>query len=130
MAAEGKLVKMRIVGCRQIYSGVNGKGDQYTIWEVNATKENGEPIREKLRSFTALRVGTTQELRVVPFNSDRHGRSFTLFQDSPRTKPPAEGLAEEVQQLKQAVEALTGRVAQLEAGQPATTAAAEPTTGW
>jgi hypothetical protein len=111
MTQQGKIARIKVVACREVYAGVNQKGDRYRIYEVNATREDGTPIREKLRSFGPMQVGSTVEVRVVPFKSERHGTSFTLY--------PVDGSRHgaqqsEIDQLRQAVATLTQRVERLE----------------
>jgi predicted RNase H-like nuclease (RuvC/YqgF family) len=71
-------MRLRIVACQQVYSGVNPKGHRYTIFEIGAAKPDGTLINEKLRSFEALPIGQDVEVTVTPFDSEEHGRSFTL----------------------------------------------------
>ena len=88
--AKSRDMRLRIVACQQIYSGLNPKGHRYTIFAVEATKPDGSLVNEKLRAFEALPVGEDMELTVTPFESEVHGRSFTLHLRvsgrSPRTR--------------------------------------------
>lgn len=106
-----KVAQVKVVACREVYAGVNGKGDRYRIFEVNATRPDGTPIREKMRSFGPMQVGSTVEVRVVPFDSERHGRSYTLYPKDGTRSGAQQG---EIDRLKEAVAALAGRVEALE----------------
>lgn len=105
---NSKEMTLRILACRQVYSGTNSRGDQYTIYEVDAQNQRGEPINEKLRSFTSLPIGQEVEVEVTVFNSERHGRSFTLH---PKNKRSSQ---EQVNDAAAQIKALTERVERLE----------------
>lgn len=116
---------LRILACRQVYSGTNARGDQYTIYEVDAQNQRGEPINEKLRSFTSLPIGQDVEVEVTVFNSERHGKSYTLHPKNKRSSQEQVNQAteklqrqdEEIAQLKQRVQRLEQVVQQLTAQQ-------------
>src|SRR3974390_510710 len=108
--------QLKIVSCQQVYSGTNSNGHHYTIFEVTAARpDTGEPIKEKLRSFVALPCGETRLWTVTPFESERHGRSFTLH------RKQSTNTTGQVNELKERLAALEQRVAELEArlAQPA-----------
>lgn len=107
--ASTKEMTLKIMACRQVYSGTNPRGDRYTIYEVDAQNMRGETINEKLRSFTALPIGEAVEVEVSVFNSEAHGKSFTLH---PKNRRPDQGGSSE---LGGEVEALRRRVEKLEA---------------
>lgn len=79
--ANSKEMRLLIIDCKPVYHGINKKGDEYDIYEVRASKPEtpGQPINEKLRTFTALPAGQVVEVTVTPFNSVEHGKSFTLY---------------------------------------------------
>lgn len=118
MAQQGKKVTMRIIDCKQVYHGHNKKGDEYTIHEVRAAKIDGELINEKLRSFSMLPVGQTIEVTVVPFNSEQHGKSFTLYPTSSKsgggTTAQVNELTTQVEQQREMIQKLAERVTTLE----------------
>jgi hypothetical protein len=111
-------MRLRIIACRQVYSGVNTKnGHRYTIYEVDAAKTDGTLITEKLRSFEPLPIGQTVEVSVTAYNSEQHGRSFTLHAEqgtSPSSTEQVNDLLEEFRALKEQVNTLRGRVDALE----------------
>lgn len=70
-------MRLRIVGCRQIYSSMTN-GRRYTIFEIDAAKPDGQLVREKLRAFEALPIGEEIDVTVQAFDSEQHGRSYTI----------------------------------------------------
>lgn len=75
--AAGKDMRLKITSCRHIFTGHNRRGDEFSIYEVGATKD-GRPINEKLRSFTSLPIGQEMDVTVKVFNSEQWGKSFTV----------------------------------------------------
>lgn len=113
---SGRASRLRITSCTQVYHGQNARGDQYTIYEVEATRENGAPVRERLRSFENLPLELI-EVMVVPYRSAKFGISYTL---SRRNRPNsaeriaeltqrADGLDRVVAELKSRLDALEGK---------------------
>lgn len=119
---EGKEMRLKILACRHVYSGRNQRGDEYTIYEVEAANAQGNPINEKLRAFTALPIGQEIDVTVTPYKSEAHGKSYTLH---PRNETgtgrgrQVNELREEMDQLKGMIASLANRVAVLEGGYPA-----------
>ena len=112
---KSRETSLRIVACQQVYSGLNPKGHRYTIFEIGATKPDGTPINEKLRSFEALPIGDTIEVVVTPFHSEIHGRSFTLHRRvSNNAIAHVNELKARVEELSALVESLSDRVDRLE----------------
>jgi hypothetical protein len=107
--ANEKEMQLKITGCSPVYSGKNTRGDDYTIFEIFAEKPDGTPITEKLRAFTALPVGQFMDVTVKAFNSEEHGRSFTVF---PKDKKASATQA--VNELTEMVTDLMRRVGELE----------------
>lgn len=108
---NGRDMKLRITACRQVYSGVNRRGDSYTIHEVEAVRpQDGARINQKLRSFTALPIGTEVEVTVVPFNSEQHGRSFTLY---PKNSKGGVSTQEQLNELREGLEEAYSRISKL-----------------
>ena len=112
---KSREMRLRIVACQQIYSGLNPKGHRYTIFGIEAAKVDGSPIRERLRSFEALPIGETIEVVVTPFESEAHGRSFTLHRrGSNNATAHVNELKAQVEELSALVESLVERVDRLE----------------
>jgi hypothetical protein len=101
-------MKLRIVACQQIYSGLNPKGHRYTIFDIEAAKADGTLINEKLRAFEALPIGETIDVTVTPFESETHGRSFTLHRKG------SNNATAHINELKAEVEALAERLGLVE----------------
>ena len=105
---KGRPTKLRITGCTSVYQGVNKRGDDYQIFEITATKETGELVNEKLRSFEELPVsGELIELMVTPFHSEKHGTSYTL---SRKNKVSSSRKVEELQHFVSAIDERLKRV--------------------
>jgi len=105
---------LKIVACQQIYSGLNPKGHRYTIFDIQAAKADGTLVDEKLRAFEALPVGETMVVTVTPFESERHGRSFTLHRKvSNNTTGQVNDVKVELAELRERVEKLESLVASL-----------------
>lgn len=106
---KSKDMRLKIIGCRHVYSGRNQRGDNYSIYEIDAERaQDGVRINQKLRAFTALPIGQTVDVTVTPFVSERHGKSFTL---EPKNRTGGGGGTQRVNELSEQVEELTRRVA-------------------
>lgn len=111
-----------------MYSGRNQLGHEYTIYEVEAAREDGRLIDEKLRSFRALPIGQVIEVSIEPFHSEAHGKSFTLHPTQSTSPGGTEQINEALKllremremfpKLEERVEALEGKLATLENRQP------------
>lgn len=116
---NSKDMRIKVTGCRHVYTGRNQRGDQYSIYEIDAERAaDGMKINEKLRSFSALPIGQVIEVTVTPFISQRHGKSFTL-EPKGRTGGSSStqrlnDLAAEVEDLRNRVATLTQRLGALE----------------
>lgn len=106
---KGRPTRLIVTSCAEVYVGYNSHGDKYVIHEVEATRENGEPINEVLRSFENLPVGEVLDVNVTPYESTKHGKSFTITR---RNKPSS---SQQIKELKSVIETLTERVERLEA---------------
>ena len=106
---EGKDMRLKIMACRQVYSGKNQRGDEYTIYEVDAANMQGQTVNQKLRSFTALPIGQEIDVTVTVFNSEQHGKSYTLH---PKGRSGG-GSQQQVNELREEVDELRNRVATL-----------------
>lgn len=124
---------VKILACRQVYTGRNPRGDQYTIYEVDAANQNGAVINEKLRSFEPMPIGQTVEVTVTPFDSEQYGRSYTLHLKSASRKNTPELLNElqaEVQALTQRLNQVEATLSQLTATAPTASGGPSDTPGW
>lgn len=87
----------------------NKKGTTDTnLWEVTAVDENGEPVTEKLRSFSELELGVLIEYEIEPYEHPQHGKSYTV-------KKPRSNTTQRVAHLEKLVEDLTDRLSAVEA---------------
>lgn len=114
---KGRDMRLRITDCKQIYQGHNKRGDNFTIFEIKATKPNGQPIDEKLRAFTSLPIGQEIDVNVQVYNSEQWGKSFTVYPKGSRSESATGQLNElrdQVVELQDRNVALTRRVADLE----------------
>lgn len=121
-------VRTKLDGTRKIIptdktektSGTGKKG-KWTLYEIKATTEAGEPIELKLKSFANLKLGEVVEVAVEQEDHPDYGTSFML---SPAGK--GGGLAGSVDALRERVDALeekmewaARRIEELGAGTPA-----------
>lgn len=109
MAQEGKKgkdMRLKITDCRQAYVGHSKRGDTFTIYEVKAERPDGREVNEKLRSFSSLPVGQVIEVNVQPYNSEVHGRSFTLYPKGSK----GTGATAQLNELHERVTALEGKI--------------------
>lgn len=104
---KGRPTRLRVTSCTQVYAGKNSRGDDYTIYEVEAVRGDGEAVTEKLRSFENLPLEVL-DLTVVPYRSQKHGLSYTL---SRRSKPNNSKRLDEMEEL---VASLVTRIEALE----------------
>lgn len=114
---EGRRTTVKVIDCKPVYHGTNKKGDQYSIYEIRASKADGTLINEKLRSFTALPIGQSVAVTVVPYKSEQYGQSFTLYPTNEKgagTTAEVNDLNERYEQLRQSHGKLEARVADLE----------------
>lgn len=111
--------RLTIVGQRVLHTFDRGDGGQPgRLYEVRAVTADGEPVREKLRSFLELPAGIPLEVEVERYEHPRHGVSYTLH--LPRAS--ARDLSPRVLTLEAGFVALQRRVEHLEtriAGPPA-----------
>lgn len=105
---KGRSTRLRITSCTQVYVAKNSRGDEYSIYEIEAVKGDGTPVKEKLRSFDNLPLEVL-DLTVVPYRSQKHGLSYTL---SRRNRP---NNTKRITELEELVADLVTRVAALEA---------------
>jgi len=91
--------RLRILACVPAYQD---KDRRYTIYDIQAEKETGERVNEKLRCFSSLPVGQMVDVTVREHVSREHGRSFMLY--------AKDGLLERVSGLEGLVAGLLRRV--------------------
>jgi hypothetical protein len=70
--------RITVTDCTVITQGLGRNNREYTIYEIAARGEDGLEITENLRSFEELPLDVLIDVEVETFNSDRHGKSFTL----------------------------------------------------
>lgn len=84
---------------REISRGRNPRtGSDYTMWQIIATKPDGTPIDQNLRSFEDLPRGEVLEVSVTPFVSQQWGTSYTI------ARKDKSKLHSDVDELKQRIE--------------------------
>lgn len=100
-----------VTACDERASGTNDKGEWH-LYEVAATTPDGEPVHEPFRSFERFEVtGKPVEFEVTPF--DKGGeRSYTLSKPGSN---PGQRLGPKVDELRERVEGLAGRLEAAEA---------------
>lgn len=71
---------MTVTGQTVISTWDSGKkdGKETHLWKVEAVDENGEAITQELRSFAELELGILIEYDIEPYDSEKHGRSYTV----------------------------------------------------
>jgi hypothetical protein len=109
--------KLTVVGLRDVYHGTNKKGNAYTIYEVDALGEDGQPIDLPLRTFEKLPEGKLIEVEVEPYDGGKE-RTYTLKakggSSGSRLGPKLDELRERVDGHDESLRALHDRVAALE----------------
>lgn len=120
--------RLQVVGCDVGYQGTNKNNEPYTIYDVAALDENGEPVDQPLRSFDELPLdGELREFEVTPYDG-KNGRTFTLklagqarVTGSPspgaRLGPKVDALREQVESQAQQIGELNRRLSELEGRQ-------------
>lgn len=103
--------KLSVTSCEVTHSGTNKKGEPYSIYEVHAVGEDGQPVDEPLKSFAELPIGELREYRIETYDHPRYGRSYTLSlpKAGARLGPKVDQLREDVDDLMRRVKALEDR---------------------
>jgi hypothetical protein len=72
--------KLSVTDQKIISSWDSGKGDgrETHLWKVEAVDENGLAIEEELRSFAELELNVLIEYDIEPYESEKHGKSYTV----------------------------------------------------
>lgn len=116
MPETGKKFKTKLtVTSKEVaHNGTSDSGKDWTIWEVFANDEAGQPVTEKLRSFEDLPENQLIEVHAEEYNDDRRGTTYTLSTRAPRgqkntnsSRGQSGGLAKSVDELRARVEQLT-----------------------
>lgn len=89
---------------REIHHGHQG-GKSFTLYQVVATKPDGQPIDLNLRAFEDLPRDEVMPVEVTPFVSEQYGTSYTL---KPKAKSKQSLKMEELEQRVAAVERAIG----------------------
>ena len=101
--------KLCVTSQKVLASWPNSKGTTEThLYEVVAVDENGEMVKEKLRSFAELELNVLIEYEIEPYSHAQHGKSWTV-------KKPRSNTTQRVGQLEKTVEDLTDRLSAIEA---------------
>lgn len=105
--------KIIVTDQKQIHQGRNRNGGEYTIFQVIAQKESGEPISQdmNLRSFDQLPKNQVIEVEVEEYNSEQYGTSYTVSQKGKRR---GSGLAKKVDEMMAALKRLNARLEAVE----------------
>jgi hypothetical protein len=125
--------KLTVTETKVITSGKSDKGD-WTLYDISAVGEDGQPVQKKLRSFQTLPIGELKEYEVEEVNHEKYGQSFTLSLpgskkgggSGSRLGPQVDELRDRVENLEQNITWLDGRVAALEGRAPATSRVESP----
>lgn len=82
MPSAGKVFKRKltVTGQKIVTSWDSGKGDgkETHLWKVEAVDEKGQPVTEELRSFAELELNLPQVYEIEPYDSEKHGRTYTV----------------------------------------------------
>jgi hypothetical protein len=87
---------------REIHSGRNKLGEAFTLNQVIATKVDGTPIEENLRTFDDLPLNEVVVVEVTPFVLEGSGiTSYTLKKKAPsKTDKAMDDLKARVQRIE------------------------------
>jgi hypothetical protein len=102
--------KITVVSTSVIKSGTSDSGKAWTLYEVTAVNEDGAPIEEKLKSFDKLEGSV--EVEVERQDDPKFGTSFML--KLPRAPSPGARLGPKVDEVRDRLQAVEGRVQVLE----------------
>lgn len=100
--------------CNPIKSGDGRDGSRWTMYQLVATKPDGTPIPQNLRTFDEVPVNEVVDVNVTPFVSETYGTSYTV-----KLKEPSES-QRELEALKRRVEAIELKLGMKVGGQPLT----------
>lgn len=117
MAETGKSfqTKLTVTSKEVAHQGTSKKGNPFTIWEVFAVDEAGQPVEHKLRTFEDLPEGELLSVKAEEYVDDRRGTTYTLSTGRPRNTNPSRGseggLAQSVDELRARVDLLERQLA-------------------
>lgn len=107
----GKVFKRKLtcVGQTIVSSWDSGKGDgkETHLWKVEAVDENGKPVKEELRSFAELELNIPYDYEIEPYDSPKHGRTYTV-------KKPRANTTKRVGELEEQLRGALERIAVIE----------------
>lgn len=110
--------KMTVTSCTVARSGTAASGREWTLYEVGARDEAGEPVDEQLKAFDPLPIGELIEYEIERNVHQTYGTSYTL-KLPPHLRPkraPTAGVGEQIAGLLQRIERLEGDVGALKRG--------------
>lgn len=101
--------KLTVLSQKEIHRGT-GRNGPWVMYEVEALTEAGQRVGpqtgQQLRAFAELPLNELVEYDVQPQDTDRHGRTYTLF-------PPRDPVWKQVADLRKRVEHLEQQLSQL-----------------
>jgi hypothetical protein len=105
---------------RAIHQGRNGStGEEYTLYQIVATRPNGQMIDLNLRSFEDLARDEVLPVEVTPFVSEQYGTSYTLkAKAKSKARQELEQLASRVERLERHLGLTSDSSSDLAAGPP------------
>lgn len=103
--------KMCVTHQKVIATWPNKKGTSEThLYEVTAVDENGEPITEKLRSFSELELNILIEYDLEPYSHPQHGESWTVKKPRSNTTQRVGHLEQELHDVKDRLSAVEAKL--------------------
>lgn len=84
-----------------------GSGKESHLWRVEAVDEQGNPVTEELRSFSELELNIPTEYEIEPYDSEKHGRTYTV-------KKPRSNTSKRVNELEDQLRGALERIAVIE----------------
>lgn len=106
--------KMCVTHQKVVATWPNKKGTSEThLYEVTAVDENGELIRERLRSFAELELNILYEYDLEPYFHKEHGKSWTVKRPRSNTTARVGQVEKELKDVKDRLAALESAVAKL-----------------
>jgi hypothetical protein len=103
--------RMTVTSLEAVKSGTSDKGKDWTLYDVGALDEAGDPIDAKLKTFDGtLPIGDLVELDVTKQTHEQYGDSYLLERPG---SGRGGGLKGSVDDLRERVERLESQVKQL-----------------
>lgn len=109
-----------VASVNEVASGTSANGNDWTLYEVHATDEAGNPVDVALRSFSSLsdHIGKPVVYDIKRNDNEKYGTTFTLT--PPKKKGGGNSLGPKLDELRERVTVLESKVQalalQLEAG--------------